>query len=234
MTPELEAVFSTPAFGIALSVGAYAVGCWVNKKLKTPLANPMLIAVVLIIAFLVATGIPVDDYSQGGDILNFLLFPATAAIGLSIYDNIDILKKHLLPVLGGCLAGAVTSVASVFVLCRAFSLGQTVTASLLPKSVTTAIAVPISTQYGGIAPVTIVALMVAGMMGAVLAPTLSRVLRLSDSKIATGLAIGCSSHGAGTSTAVRMDETVGAMSGLAIGVCGLWTVVLSLFFRFLL
>ena len=101
-----------------------------------------------------------------------MIFPATASIGLSIYANYEVLKKNLVPVLGGCLAGAATAVFSVLGLCKLFGLDEKMTASLLPKSVTTAIAVPICEQNGGIAQITIVALMIAGMLGAVLAPSL--------------------------------------------------------------
>ena len=226
----MDEVLSNPVFGISMSVIAYSIGVWINKKVKTPLANPMLIATVLLAGFFLATGIPLEYYNVGGDIINFLIFPATASIGLSIYANFEILKKNFIPVIGGCLAGAATGVFSVLGMCKLFGLDETVTASLLPKSVTTAIAVPISEQNGGIAQITIVALMIAGIMGAVLAPSLSRWFHLSDNEVATGLAIGCASHAAGTSTAVKMGETIGAMSGLAIGICGFFTVVLAIFF----
>ena len=226
----MDEVLSNPVFGISMSVIAYSIGVWINKKVKTPLANPMLIATVLLACFFLATGIPLEYYNVGGDIINFLIFPATASIGLSIYANFEILKKNFIPVIGGCLAGAATGVFSVLGMCKLFGLDETVTASLLPKSVTTAIAVPISEQNGGIAQITIVALMIAGILGAVLAPSLSRWFHLSDNEVATGLAIGCASHAAGTSTAVKMGETIGAMSGLAIGICGFFTVVLAIFF----
>ena len=227
-------VFSNPVFGISVTIIAYAIGVWVNKKLKTPIANPMLIATVLIACFLLATGIPLEYYNAGGDIINFLIFPATASIGLSIYANFEVLKKNFIPVIGGCFAGAATGVLSVWGMCKLFGLDETITVSLLPKSVTTAIAVPISEQYGRIPQITIVALMIAGTLGAVLAPTLSRWFHLSDSEVAIGLAIGCSSHAAGTSTAVKMGQTIGAMSGLAIGICGFFTVILAIFFPFIL
>ena len=165
-------VLSNPVFGISVTVAAYAVGVWINKKLRTPLANPMLIATALLIALFLLTGIPVESFNEGGEIINFLIFPATASIGLSIYANYEVLKKNLVPVLGGCLAGAATAVFSVLGLCKLFGLDEKMTASLLPKSVTTAIAVPICEQNGGIAQITIVALMIAGMLGAVLAPSL--------------------------------------------------------------
>ena len=227
-------LFSNPVFGISISVAAYAIGVWVNKRLKTPLANPLLIALILLVAFFVITGIPLDYYNKGGDIISFLIFPATASIGMSIYDNFELLKRNLLPVLGGCFVGALSSVGSVWVLAKLFCMDNSILASLLPKSVTTAIALPLSEQNGGIPQITMVAVVIAGTMGAVLGPTLAKLFHLADNKVATGLAIGCSSHAAGTSTAVQMGEAEGAMSGLAIGVCGLFTVLLSLFFHYLL
>ncbi len=227
-------VFSNPVFGIAISIAAYAVGVWVNKRLKTPLANPLLIALILLVIFFVVTGIPLEYYNEGGDMISFLIFPATASIGMSIYDNFDLLKRNLLPVLGGCLVGAISSVGSIWLLAKLFGMDSTLIASLLPKSVTTAIALPLSEQNGGIPQITMVAVVLAGTMGAVLGPTLAKLFHIADSKVATGLAIGCSSHAAGTSTAVQMGEAEGAMSGLAIGVCGLFTVLLSLFFKYLL
>ena len=86
-------VLSNPVFGISVTVAAYAVGVWINKKLRTPLANPMLIATALLIALFLLTGIPVESFNEGGEIINFLIFPATASIGLSIYANYEVLKR---------------------------------------------------------------------------------------------------------------------------------------------
>ena len=130
--------------------------------------------------------------------------------------------------------GALSSVGSVWLLAKLFCMDNAILASLLPKSVTTAIALPLSEQNGGIPQITMVAVVIAGTMGAVLGPTLAKLFRLADNKVATGLAIGCSSHAAGTSTAVQMGEAEGAMSGLAIGICGVFTVLLSLCFKYLL
>lgn len=91
--------FSSPLFGVALSILTYAFGVWVNKKLRTPIANPLLIAILLVIAFLKLTGIPLEAYQAGGSFINMFLAPATACLAMSIYSQIDLLKKNLLPYL---------------------------------------------------------------------------------------------------------------------------------------
>ena len=128
----------------------------------------------------------------------------------------------------GCTVGSFTSILSVWLLCRLFGLDEAMTVSLLPKSVTTPIAISISGPHGGMVPITVVAVLVTGVMGSVLAPLLIKLFRVKDPMTA-GLAIGACSHAVGTSKALELGETEGAMSGLAIGICGVVTVVLSLF-----
>ncbi len=218
----------SPLFGIALSIFAYACGVTINRKLKSPIANPLLIAVILIILTLLVFGIPVETYQQGGDMISLFLAPATAALAISIYGQLETLKKYFLPIVTGCLAGVVTSIASIFLLCKVFGMDEILTASLLPKSVTTPIAMEISSNLGGIVPVTIAAVIVTGIMGAVLSPILIRLLKIDDS-VAAGVAIGASSHAVGTTKAIELGETEGAMSGLAIGISGIITVIVSIF-----
>ena len=117
---------------------------------------------------------------------------------------------------------------SVFLLCRLFGLDEAMTWSLLPKSVTTPIAVGIAESHGGISSITVAAVILTGIMGSILAPFLIRIFRVKDSMTA-GLAIGACSHAVGTSKAIEIGETEGAMSGLAIGICGIVTVVFSMF-----
>ena len=156
------------------------------------------------------------------------LAPATACLAVGIYSKLAVLKKYWLPILVGAVAGSASSMLSVYALCRLLGLGEQLTVSLIPKSVTTPIAVGIVESAGGLTPITVVAVIVTGILGAILAPTMIRLFRISDS-VAAGLAIGACSHAVGTSKAVELGEVEGAMSGLAIGVCGVVTVVLSLF-----
>ncbi len=221
----MNQVTSSPLFGIALSVAAFSVGLWVNRRTKLSIANPILIAIPLVIACLTLTGVPLADYQRGGEVINMLLGPATAARALSIYRQREILKENFLPVLLGCLAGCCASVGSTLALCRIFGLDQALTASLVPKSVTTPIAVELSAQGGGIAAVTIVVVIFTGICGAALAPGFLKLLRVED-PMAAGVAIGTASHGIGTARALQMGKVQGAMSGVAIGVSGIITVLL--------
>ena len=144
--------------------------------------------------------------------------------GAYVFDN----NSDWLPILVGCVVGSASSMGSILLLCRLFGLDAAMTASLLPKSVTTPIAISVSQAHGGIGPITVVAVLITGIFGSIAAPLLIKLFRVKDPMTA-GLAIGASSHAVGTSKALELGETEGAMSGLAIGVCGLITVVLSLF-----
>ncbi len=224
----LKAITSSPLFGIVLCIAAFELGVWLQKRLKTPLCNPLLIAVALIIALLHALQIPFEDFNRGGELVSLFLAPATAVLALSIYSQLEVLKKHFLPVLAGCLAGSLTSMASVFGLCKLFGLDKALTVSLLPKSVTTPIAIGIAEAHGGIRAVTVAAVIITGVIGAIAAPALVRLFRIKN-PVEAGTAIGACSHAVGTTKAMEMGEIQGAMSSIAIGVSGLLTVLLSLF-----
>ncbi len=224
----MSEIFESPFFGIALSIFAFWCGQMLNKKTGLLILNPLIIAIVLIIGILLLFKIPYEAYQQGGSIINMFLAPATACLAVSIYAKIQILKDNWLPILIGCSCGSLASMLSVYGLCRLFGLDDAMTASLLPKSVTTPIAVSIAESHGGVVPVTVVAVIFTGILGSILAPVLIRLFHVNDSMTA-GLAIGASSHAIGTSKALEIGETEGAMSGLATGICGIITVILSLF-----
>ena len=221
-------LFASPFFGIALSILAFLIGVEIRKRTGLELCNPLLIAIVLVSALLLVCRIPYEDYNQGGAVINMFLAPATACLAVSIYTRIQLLKENWLPILVGCAAGAITSMGSIYGLCRLFRLDEAVTASLLPKSVTTPIAIEVAGSLGGIQAIAVVAVIFTGILGSIFAPLLIKLFRVKD-PVAAGLAIGACSHAVGTSKALELGETEGAMSGLAIGVCGMITVIVSLF-----
>lgn len=225
----MDALFASPFFGIALSIGAFLVGVQIQKKTGLVICNPLIIAIVLVCAVLLLFRIPYDSYNEGGAVISLFLSPATACLAVSIYTKATLLKEYWLPILVGCTAGSLASMGSVWVLCRLFGLDEAVTASLLPKSVTTPIATGIAESHGGLIPITVVAVIFTGILGSILAPVLIKLFRVKDPVVA-GLAIGACSHAVGTARALELGETEGAMSGLAIGVCGILTVLFSLFF----
>ena len=224
----MSELFASPFFGIALSIVAFSIGVWIQKKTGLVICNTLIIAIVLVSGVLLLFKIPYESYNEGGSIINMFLAPATSCLAVSVYTRMELLKKNWLPILAGCVVGSLTSMGSVFLLCRLFGLDEAMTLSLLPKSVTTPIAVGIAESHGGISSITVAAVILTGIMGSILAPFLIRIFRVKDSMTA-GLAIGACSHAVGTSKAIEIGETEGAMSGLAIGICGIVTVVFSMF-----
>ncbi len=221
-------VFSSPFFGISLSILAFWAGEKVQKRFRLTVLNPLLIAIVLVTGILLLFDIPYEAYNEGGQIINMFLAPATACLAVSIYTRIRLLKENWLPILVGCTCGSLASMGSIFFMCRLFGLDEKVSLSLLSKSVTTPIAVSITERLDGVVPVTVVAVIITGTLGSILAPAFIRLFRVKD-PLEAGLAIGACSHAVGTSKAIEIGETEGAMSGLAIGICGIVTVLFSLF-----
>ena len=226
---NLSELLYSPYFGVVLTVFAYQIGISIQKKAKHPLANPILIAVLLIIGLLVAFDIPLEAYQQGGNLIYLFLAPATAALAVPIYKNWQILRLNWKPILAGTMAGSLASIVIVFGLCRLFQLDETLTASLLSKSVTTPIAADITEQLGGIVPIAIAAVIVSGITGNIMAPFLIKLFRVED-PVAQGIGIGTASHAIGTTRAIAIGELQCAMSGLAIGLSGLWTVFWAFLF----
>lgn len=223
----MQELVSSSFFGIALSIIAFWIGVKIQKKTGLVICNPLIIAIVLVSAVLLIFKIPYESYYEGGEIINMFLAPATACLAVSIYTKIELLKKNWLPIVVGASCGSLASMGSVYLMCRLFGLDEAMTASLIPKSVTTPIAVGIAGSHDGIVSITVVAVIFTGILGSILAPTLIKIFRVNDPMTA-GLSIGACSHAVGTSKAIELGETEGAMSGLAIGICGILTVVFSL------
>lgn len=212
-------------FGIVLSFAAYEIGKWINKKLKTPIANPLLIAILLIIGFLSITGIDYEYYKKGGDFIAFFIGPATVAMVLDLYANLDTLKKNILPILVGVGFGTIFSFVLAIFLSKIFQIDKNLVASLIPQSITTAIAISLSGEYQGIIGLAAIVVVIRGVSGAVFAPIVMKIFRIKD-PVAQGVAIGTSSHAVGTSQARLMGEIQGAMSGLSIAIAGITAVII--------
>lgn len=212
-------------FGIILSFAAYEIGKWINQKLKTPLANPLLIAILLIIGFLSITGIDYEYYKKGGDFIAFFIAPATVAMVLDLYANIETLKKNIIPIFVGVGSGTIFSFIIAMFLSKIFQIDRNLISSLLPQSVTTAIAISLSDEYQGIIGLTAITVVIRGVSGAVFAPLVMKIFKIKD-PVAQGVAIGTSSHAVGTSQARLMGEVQGAMSGLSIAVAGITAVII--------
>ena len=223
-------VLNTPLFGITLSILAFRCGLWINRKIRHPLANPLLIAMTLIVIILVVFDIPLDVYEKGSAVISLFLAPVTAVLAITIYRQRELLKRSLLPVLLGTLAGSVASLLSIRWTSNLLGLDQVVLASLMSKSVTTPIAIAITEAFGGIPALTVASTVISGTLGNLLAPLLAKMFFISD-PVAHGVGIGSCSHALGTSKALEIGEVEGAMSSIAISLSGIFTVLLApLFF----
>ena len=224
----IDTMLSSPFFGLALTCAAWCVGLWAEKKTGLFLCNPLVVSTGLIILLLVVLDIPYDSYAQGGDLLVLMQTPVTVMLALNVYRQRKLLGEYFLPVAAGCLAGSLASIVSVSLLCRLLALDGTITASLLPKSVTTAIAIAISESRGGIPGLTVTAVLIAGAFGAMFAPHFAKLFHITD-PVAEGTAIGSCSHGLGTAKAMEIGSLQGAMSSIAVCICGIITSILALF-----
>lgn len=213
-------------FGVTITLASYFLGMFLKKRFSIPILNPMIMSVVFVIALLIATHTSYDTYNNGAKYITDFLTPATVCLAVPMYRQIEILKKNMAAVIAGILAGCIGHAVIVVALGLMLALDRVLIISVMPKSVTTAIAMGVCEESGGVVAVVIVGVVVAGNIGAIFGPALLKLLRIND-PVAQGLAIGCCSHALGTSTAaVPMGEIQGAMSSLAIVVTGIMTVVI--------
>lgn len=219
-------LLQTPVFGIIVSIVAYEIGLSIYRKTKLPIFNPLLIAIIIVIGFLLAFDIDLETYNLGGDFISVFLTPATVILAVPLYNKLEILKKSYKEILIGIALGSTASVISVLLLAKLFNVNESLLLSLIPKSITTPVGVEVSKQLGGIPSITVAAIIITGILGAVLGPSLCRLFKIKD-KLAIGIAMGTSSHAVGTTKAIEMGEIEGAMSGLAIGVAALITVLVA-------
>lgn len=219
-------------FGTFLSLAFYEVGLFCRKKRKHVLINPLLIAIVLTILFLVIFRIDYSTYQQSSKTLSFFLTPATVCLAVPLYEQISLLKKNLRAVLCGIVSGVITSVVLVLFLSVLFHLSHAEYVTFLPKSVTTAIGIGVSERLGGYVSVTAGVIILTGILGNILAEPLCRLFKITD-PVAKGIGIGSASHAIGTAKALEMGEVEGAMSGLSIAVSGVITVAVAAVFSYL-
>lgn len=220
-----ESVF----FGVFISLFMYEIGVLIRKKWNVAVFNPLLIAIVLIILFLLVTGVEYNSYESGARYLSWFLTPATVALAVPLYEQLAPLKRNWRAISAGILAGALTSALCVLVLSVLFGLTHEQYVTLLPKSITTAIGMGLSEELGGTASITVSVIVVTGVIGNMAAESVCRLFRITE-PVAKGIGIGSSSHAMGTAKAMEIGELEGAMSSLSIGVSGLLTVAVSILF----
>lgn len=215
-----------PLFFLAITLAAYLVGDRIAAATgRHPLANPVLIAILLVGTALLASGTSHARYFEGARFVHVLLGPATVALALPIWRNRALIARHWRAIGAALGIGALVGIGSTLVLARLLGLSGATLASLAPKSVTAAIAMGIAEQVGGTPPLTAVLVIATGILGAVMVTPLMNLLRIRD-YAARGFAVGIAAHGIGTARALQVNEKAGAYAALGMALNGLVTAIL--------
>lgn len=223
-----ESVF----WGVTISILAYELGFFFQRKYKLAILNPLLISIVTTIIVLKVTHIDYNIFYEGAKYLSYLLTPATVCLAVPLYEKIKLLKDNWFAITMGILSGVITTLGSVLIMSTIFRLSHSEYVTLLPKSITTAIGMGVSEELDGYVNLTVAVIIVTGVIGNIFAPMVCRIFRIKE-PIAKGVAIGTSSHAIGTAKAMELGEVEGAMSSLSIVVSGLLTVIgASIFAQF--
>jgi predicted murein hydrolase (TIGR00659 family) len=217
---------ATPLVWLTVTCAAYALADRLSAASgRNPFVNPVLIAVAIVAALLIATGTPYADYFEGAQFVHFLLGPATVALAMPLYQNRDTVRRAALPILLALAAGSVTAVTTAAGVAVLMGVPGQALVSLLPKSVTAAIAMGISRELGGDAALTASLVIVTGILGAVMVTPLLDLLGVKDYR-ARGFAAGVAAHGIGTARAFQVNAMAGAFAGIALGLNGLLTALI--------
>ena len=216
-------------FGVLLCLLSYQAGVFLRQKTKIAAFNPLLISIIIVIFVLVMFNIKFEDFYKGSKYISFLLTPATVALAIPLYSKLTLLKSNFKAIMSGLIAGVLTSLISIFVMSLLFGLSHENYVSMLPKSITTAIGIGVSEELGGVSTITTAVIIVTGVFGNVSADIVYKVFNIKN-PIAKGIGLGSSAHAIGTSKALEMSETEGAMSSLSIAVAGIITVIFASFF----
>ncbi|MDE4304119.1 LrgB family protein [Phaeobacter gallaeciensis] len=217
---------ASPLFHLTLTLVAFQLASFLFEKTgRNPLLNPVLGAVLIVVAVLILTGTDYGSYFEGAQFVHFLLGPATVALAVPLYRQWYRVRRSVLAVVVSLVAGSLTAILSAVAVAWIAGSSEAVLASVAPKSVTAPVAMGIAEKLGGLPSLTAVLVIVTGILGAMLGPKVLDVTGVVDWR-ARGLAIGTASHGIGTARALQVNETAGAFSGLAMGLNALATALL--------
>ena len=218
---------ASPLLWLTATLAAYVAADNLQRRLnRHPLANPVLLAVIVLVAILELSGTPYPTYFNGAQFVHFMLGPATVALGVPLAAKARELRRMLLPMVIAVIVGSATAIVTAMAVGWSLGASRTTLLSLAPKSVTTPIAMAISEQIGGVPALTAVLVILTGITGAILVTPLMNALGLKD-YAARGLAAGVASHGIGTARAFQVSELAGTLAGIGLALNGLVTAIMA-------
>lgn len=218
-------MLNSPYFFLFLSLLFFYIGTLLSAKYRHPLFNPLLVCVVCTILTLKCLGLSYEDYMTGGQYIHFFLSPVTVLLVVPLYKQLRLLKENFIVILSGVTVGAITALTSMVLLGRLFGVSGQVLVSIMPKSVTAGIGMPLSAEFGGLPSIAAFSIVFTGIAGAIIGDFLLTSLHLTD-PVTYGVSMGVSAHAMGTSKSMEKGEEYGSLAGLCIALCGIVTVLL--------
>ncbi|WP_028546494.1 LrgB family protein [Paenibacillus taiwanensis] len=210
-------------FGLTITVVVYVAARALQQRIQW--MHPMIVSAGVLISFLLISGLPLQQYKEGADLLSLLLGPATIALGVPIYKHRQHIKEQFRAVMLSITCGSIVGVASVSAIMFSFSGGKDIAMSMLPKSVSSPIAVEIAKSLGAVPELAAVFTVFTGIVGALVGTAFLRKLGIRD-EVSLGIALGTAAHGFGTAKCLADSEKQGTFSGLAMGLMGVITSAL--------
>ncbi len=222
----MEIIKNSLYFAVLITILGYFLGDIIRKKTKLNVFNPILIAIIFVSIVISVLKIDYKVYYDGAKYISYFLTPATICLAIPLYEEFETLRHNFKAIIIGITAGVISSLGSVLLFSYLFVLTHQQYVTLLPKSITTAIGMSVSEQFGGITSISVAVIIINGILGNLIGEYVLKIFRVKH-PISKGLALGTASHAIGTSKALEMGEIEGAMSGLSVAVSGLITVVLA-------
>ena len=222
----MDALLSSDLFLLTLTCLLFVLGGALYRRTRLALMHPVLLTFVAMIVYLKLAQIPYAQYKEATSVLEFLLGMSVVSLGYLLYEQVERLRKNLLPILVSTLVGGVAGVLSVVYIAKCFGVERVILNSIAPKSVTVPIAVAIAEPLGGIVSVTSVVVFCVGIFGSLFGVAILRWGGVKRGE-AMGFALGSASHGIGTARAIELGAVEGALSGLAMALMGVATALLT-------
>lgn len=210
---------------LGLTIAVYLVTKRIYAASGKMYASPLIITPLVIIGFLLITGSSYESYNAGGKWLSDLLQP-TIAFAIPLHKNFKLLKKHAAEIAAGVLSGTVTAVLSSMLLAKLMHLSGDLATSLVPRSVTTPIAMSISQSIGGVPSITAVFVILTGVLGTMMGPSVLRLFHI-ENEVARGVSLGTAAHGTGTSKAFELSSLTGTISSISMILAALFSIGLA-------
>jgi predicted murein hydrolase (TIGR00659 family) len=219
-------LISEPYMLLTITVGIYWITKTLQNKTNSVLLNPILITIIAVIAILKSAGISYETYHDAGKYIEFFLKPSIVALGVPLYLQLSKIKKQVIPIVISQLVGSIVGIITGVLIAKWLGASNEVIISIAPKSVTTPLAIDISSSIGGIPSLTASMVVMVGIFGSVAGFKILQIFRVKN-PMSRSLSMGTAGHGLGTAQAMAISQRFGAYSSMGLILNGLFTAIFT-------